>query len=73
MLNKNLNATGKKPCACCGMGVINPHAAPKQPRAFLGLKVYGGHLGKAHVGDTQEIAHVNTKNGPITVVSRHAW
>lgn len=59
-------------CACCGsqyrtMPTKSGNYAPK------GLALYEGYVGTAGEHPKNTIAHIETKNGPLTIVSRRSW
>lgn len=57
------------PCNCCGMDRISRKPSTTTKR---GIKIMEGTVGKAGLSKYKKnfITHVQTKNGPITIVSR---
>lgn len=61
---------GESPCQCCGMGVSSNTV--KTPSYGDGIRVYEGKQGKERQGKVSDLTHVQTKNGILTVVIKHA-
>lgn len=67
-MNENV-VESSYPCYCCGMGALVKTA--KTTRNTKGIKVIGGHIGKAGKYLSNTVSHITTKNGPLTIVIRH--
>ena len=58
-------------CSCCGSSYTR--SRPKKLSTGRGIRVYEGIVGKAYSGKKNEIAHVKTRNGDVTIAIRKEW
>jgi len=60
---------GYTPAGCCG-ATWRPKA-PKRIGAERGINIIAGHVGSNARRINTELSHINTRNGPLTIVIKH--
>jgi len=60
---------GDQPAGCCGARWYKK--VPSRINAGKGINIISGHVGSNTNRKLTELSHVNTRNGPLTIVIKH--
>jgi hypothetical protein len=71
--NTNQRAARQWFADCCGASYANVTEKTKFSATHKGIRVFDGHVGTEYSGPKQNLTHIKTRNGNITVSTRTSW